>query len=93
MIWWWELGCKDGWTPDSVIRFGCEVNFRLTHEEEDSSICVGSLIIWCKPNCDEIFSLALPLVVAMSSLHQLLDFALKSPRSIIRNYLHCRLKI
>ena len=89
MIWWWELGCKDGWTPDSVIRFGCEVNIRSIHEEEDSNIWVGSLIIWCKPNYHEIFSIALPSVVVMSFLHQLLDFALKSPRSTTRNGLFC----
>ena len=30
---------------DSVIRFSCEVNIRSIHEEEDSYICVGALII------------------------------------------------
>ena len=89
MIWWWELGCKDGWTPDSVIRFGCEVNIRSIHEEEDSNIWVGSSIIWCQPNCDVIFSIALPSVVVVSFLQQLLDFALKSPRSTARNGLFC----
>ena len=89
MIWWWELGCKDGWTPDSVIRFGCEMNIRLIHKEEDSNIWVGSLIISCKPNCEEIFSIALHSVVAMSFLHQLPDFALKLPRSTTRNGLFC----
>ena len=57
MISWWELGCKDGWTPDSVIRFGFELNIRSIHEEEDSNIWVDSLIISCKPNCDEIFAI------------------------------------
>ena len=44
MIWWLELGCIDGWTPDSVIKFGCEENIRSMHEEEDPIICEGSLI-------------------------------------------------
>ena len=83
MNWWWELGCKDGWIPDSVIRFGCDVNIRSIHKEEDSNKCVGSLITWCKPDCDEIFSVALPSIVVRSFLRQLLDFAWKSPRSTI----------
>ena len=44
MIWWGALTFKVGWTPDSVIKFGCEVNIRSIHEEEDSNICVSSLI-------------------------------------------------
>ena len=36
MIWWWELGYKDGWIPDSVIRFGCEMNIRAIHEEDSN---------------------------------------------------------
>ena len=70
----------------SVIRCGGEVNIRSIHQEEDSNIWVGSLIIWCNPNCDEMFSIALP---SMSFLHQLLDFALKLPRSTTRNGFFC----
>ena len=77
----WELGCKDGWIPDSVIKFGCEVNIRSIHEEEDFNRCVGSLITWCKANCNDIFSIALPSQVIISLLQQLLNFALKWPRS------------
>ena len=80
MIWWWELGCKGGWTPDSVTKFGCEVNIRSIHEGEVSNICIGLLITWCKADCDDIFSITLPSLVIMSFLHQLLDFALKLPR-------------
>ena len=89
MIWWWGLGCKDGWTPDPVIRFGCEVNIRSIHEEEVSNICVGLLIIWCKPNCNEILFIVLSSLVVMSFLHQSLDFTLKLPRSTTRNGLFC----
>ena len=35
----------DGWKPDSVIKFRYEVNIISIHEEEDSNMCVGSLII------------------------------------------------
>ena len=38
MIWWWELRYEDGWTPDSVIKFCCEVNIRSTNQEEDSNL-------------------------------------------------------
>ena len=44
-------------------------------------ICIASFITWCKPNWDEIFSTALPSVVVMSFLHQVLDFASQLPRS------------
>ena len=75
MIWWLELGCKDGWIPDSVIKLCWEVNTRSVHKEEDSNIFAGSLITWCKPNSDQILFIALPSIVIMSFLHQLLDFA------------------
>ena len=80
MVWWWELGYKDGWTPDLVIKFDCEVNIKSIQAEEDSNTYVGSIITCCKPNCDEIFSIALPSIVVMSFLHQLLDFAFKAAR-------------
>ena len=67
MIWWWNLEYKDGWTPDSVIKFGCEVNIRSIHEEEDSNICVGLLITWYKPNCDEQYVLLLVIVATRIS--------------------------
>ena len=72
MIWWWELGYKDRQTPDSVIKFGCEVNVRSIHEEEDSIAYIYSLITWCNLNCDDIFSITLPLLVVMSFLHNYL---------------------
>ena len=65
MIWWWELGCN--------IKFRCEVNIRSIYEEEDSNICVGWLITCCKPNCDYIFSIALPSLLVMSLLHKIAE--------------------
>ena len=39
-MWWWNLGCKDEWTPDSVIKCGFEVNIRPIHEKEDYNMYV-----------------------------------------------------
>ena len=73
----------------SVINFGNEGNIKSKLGEDDCNICLGSLITWCKPNCDEIFSIASPSIVVMSFLHQLLDFALNSPRSSTKKRLYC----
>ena len=63
MIWWRKLVYKYGWTPDSVIKFGCELSIRSMHEEEESNLSVDSSITWCKPNCDETFPILLPSIV------------------------------
>ena len=68
---------RDGCTPDSVIKFGCEMNIRSMHGE-NSNICAGSLITWCKPNCDEILSI---VYLQMSST---------SPHSKRKLHLKCR---
>ena len=65
------------------------MNIISTHKEEDSNICIGSLVTWCKPNWGEIFSIALPSLVVMSVLHQLLYFTLKSPRNTTEKGLFC----
>ena len=49
-----SLDVKDVWTPNSVIKFGCDVNVRSIHEEELSRICVGSFVICYSPICDFI---------------------------------------
>ena len=88
MIWWWELGYKDRQTPDSVIKFGCEVNVRSIHEEEDSIAYIYSLITWCNLNCDDIFSITLPLLVVMTFLHNYLFSGLileKCQEVLLRN--------
>ena len=77
--WWWQFGCKDGWTPNSVIKFGCDVNMRSIHEEQLCKICVGSFINWCYPNWGVTFSNAFLWDVVLSLQYQTLDFALKSP--------------
>ena len=43
-IWWWQFGCRDNWTPESIIKLGSDVKMRPMHEEEVFNTCVGSLI-------------------------------------------------
>ena len=80
---------KNGWTPDLVIKFGCEVIIRSIHSQKGFNICVGTLITWFKRNCDEIFYMALPSIVVMLFLHHLLHFVLKSLRSTTKKGLFC----
>ena len=39
-----QLGWRDGWTPNSTTKFGCDVNIKSIHEEEFSKKWVSSLI-------------------------------------------------
>ena len=56
-IWWWQLGWRDGWTPDSTTKFGCDVNIKSIHEEEFSNKSVGSLINWHNPSWEVQYEL------------------------------------
>ena len=49
-----SLDVKDVWKPDSVIKFGCDVNVRSINEEKLSRICVRSFVICYSPICDFI---------------------------------------
>ena len=82
--WWWQFACKDGWTPDSIIKFGCDANMRSIHEKELCKIYVGSFMTWCNPNYDVTFYNAFPWGVVLSLQYQNFDFALKSPRATRR---------
>ena len=35
---------------EPVIKLGCDVNIRSIQDDEAFDVCVGSLIICCKPN-------------------------------------------
>ena len=90
MIWWWELGYKDGQTPDSIIKFGCEVNVRSIHEEEDSITYICSLISWCNLNCDIFYYFT--FTCGYDILTWLLVFGFdfgKMPRSTTKKELFC----
>ena len=79
MIWWWQFWCNDGCTPDSITKLGWEVQIRSIQEEDESKMCVGSLMIWLSPNYDVIYSILLPSKLVRLFAHQFVDFALKSP--------------
>ena len=72
-IWWWQSGCKDGWTPDSISKIVWELKIKSLHEEELFKICVGLLISWCKPFCEVTYLIFLPSSLVISLLYQLLD--------------------
>ena len=88
-IWWWQFGCSDGWTPDSLTKLGCVVKIRSMHKEEDSKIWVASLIIWLRTNWDVTFSIVIPSKLVLFWLHQCLDFALKSPMTTNKKRFLC----
>ena len=78
-ICWSKLGCKDGCTPDSVIKLGWEVNTRSIQEDIFSKICNGSLMTWWKPYCFVTLSTVSPSKQDLSRQYQLFDLTLKSP--------------
>ena len=84
MIWWWQFGCNEECTPDSIIKFGCEVNIKLMQQKESPIICIGSLIICCNPNVEVIPSILESSYVALLPLDQRFDLALKSPRITVK---------
>ena len=65
-IWWWQLGCKDAWTPEFTDKFGWSVK-------------IGSFINWKNPFEDASEYKFVSSKVLMSLDHQEEDLALKSP--------------
>ena len=55
------VGCSGDLVTDSTKKLGCKVKIRSIHEDEFSSICIGLLIIWYKPNCHAILSIEIPI--------------------------------
>ena len=43
-IWWWQLGCKEAWTPLFMMKWFWLIKIRSMHEDEFGKICVGSQI-------------------------------------------------
>ena len=68
--------CNGECTPDFIIKFGCDVNFKSVKEEESATRCVGSLISCCNPNWEVIASILEPPYDLLSTLNQRLDFIL-----------------
>ena len=48
-IWWWQLGCKEAWTPLSMKKLFCLIKIRSMHEKNFRKICGDSQISWPKP--------------------------------------------
>ena len=42
IIFWWQLGCSEGWVPLSIIRLGWSVKIKSIQEEEFFKIYIGS---------------------------------------------------
>ena len=42
--WWWEFGWKVVWKPDSMKKFGWEVNIKSTQNKDKSRKSFGALI-------------------------------------------------
>ena len=72
---------RNEWIPELITNFGWEEKIRSIQGTDFPWIWVGSLIIFCSPNCEVIASV---LEVVVSPVYQLLDFVLKSPMATIK---------
>ena len=45
-IWWWQLECKDAWTPEFTDKFGSSVKIKSIQEETLVCTCFSSFINW-----------------------------------------------
>ena len=79
-IWWWQSAWSDGWTPESITKFGWFVKIRYIQEAEFSMKHFDSFITWCRPWNGESASSRVPSIDILLSSHQVGDRALKSPR-------------
>ena len=84
-----QLEWRKEWAPDSIAKFGWDVESRSIHEEEFCNIFVGSLINWYNPSCEVILSIVLPSKVVLSLFYQFVDLALKSPMYVIQKGYFC----
>ena len=79
IIWWWQFLQSEGRAPLLTTKFGWSVNIRSMQVEEVGSRWVGWDINWCKPWVVVNEPILEPSYVVISSKHQDLDRALKSP--------------
>ena len=77
-VWWWQLVWSDGWTPESVTKFGWCVSIRSIHEAKYSNKSVGSFISWCRPWNEKNVSSRVPSIDVLSSSYQVVDWEQKS---------------
>ena len=67
--WWWKYHWREGWMPDSMTRFGWDVSIQSIQDEDESK-----QMAWF------INLLMQSLGLFITLLHQVVIFALKSPR-------------
>ena len=56
LVWWWQFERREEWTPDSDIKFDCNVNLRSIQEEEISNIESSRPEVFCKNGALRNFS-------------------------------------
>ena len=83
-MWWWQLGCKEGWTPQTTAKLGWSVKMRSMQDNEFGNRWVGSHISWCSP-CIVNESMSVPSGDVLSSGHHDLDLALKLSNIIVKD--------
>ena len=79
IIWWWQFGCNQAWTPEFTDKFGWSVKIKLIQEELLVCKCVGSFNNWETPFADVNESNLSCSEALISSEHQYDDVALNSP--------------
>ena len=67
----------------SVTKLDRFVNVRSIYEADCSFNCIGSVISWLGPWNEDRKSSRVPSIDLLSSVHQVGDWALKSPRIIL----------
>ena len=77
MIWWWQFACKEACILESITNLGYDVKNKSMQEDDVFKICVGSLIIWCKPFCKVNMSIFAPSKLVLSLMHQLQQRCIK----------------
>ena len=75
------FGCKDGRTPESTTKFGCDVKTRLIQDGEFSKILWSKKFNLC--TFWGYFIIIIPTLRFYFVIYQLLDFILKSPSTAI----------
>ena len=70
---WWQFSCKEKCTPDSITKFGCEVNINSRQE----NVFPERWVNWWNPNWEAMRSTLEPSFVILLFLYQRFDLTLK----------------
>ena len=45
-MWWWQLGCKEGWTPQTTAKLGWSVKMRSMQDNDlDLALKLSNIIV------------------------------------------------